>query len=257
MIREGIHDRLKNVYDEFDRHCRTNNIDYSIDADYCNVQAYRLVGHNDIPGVLQHMANYVRDKGVGLDYDGFPVKYDELKSNNFNVATHNPLFKFTLTSLQEDEVSINEDSIKGSNNAHGRRQSAFPSSFEKNKTRDTYGAKKTTKKKKKKKKVAKESLDLTASFGDRLDDSLNEHVGLSMVDPDILMTMNPAERPEDEEESLESALQAESIALTKYLAILEGSDDEHRRAIVETLAERCTQQINELNRLIGGSDGTA
>ena len=82
MINEGIHDRLKEIYDEFDRHCRSNNIDYSIDADYYNVQAYRLLGHNDVSNVLRHMSNYVKDKWVSLDYDGFPVDYDDLKSKN-------------------------------------------------------------------------------------------------------------------------------------------------------------------------------
>lgn len=257
-----IHDRLKEVYDEFDRFCRSNNVDYSIDADYYNVQAYRLLGRTDVSGTLRHMANYVKDKWVGLEYDGFPVDYVELKAKNFDVPTYNPLLKFTLKSLQEEDMPLNEDSLKGPTNAHGRRQAAFPSSFKKLKTRDTYeGEGKGGKKKKKKKKGKKEeeSLDRSLSFEARLLQSINETVGLSMVEPEILLVRNPAEQPEEEseEESLNSALQAESLALCKYLAILESTDDEKTGAIVEGLIDRCTKQINELNELLENQDGTA
>jgi hypothetical protein len=258
MMNEGIHDRLKDVYDEFDRHCRTNNIDYSIDADYYNVQSYRLLGRSDVSGVLQHMANYVRNKSVGFDYDGFKVNYNDLKGKDFNVPTYNPLFQFTLASIQEDDTPVNEDSIKGPANAHGRKQAAFPSSFKKLKTRDTYegGKGKKKKKKKKKSKKADESLDRSASFEDRLDLSISENVGISMIEPEILLTRNSAEKADDEteEESLNSALKAESVALRKYLAILENTDDESTEVIVEGLIDRCTKQINELNYLLENKD---
>lgn len=239
-----IHDRLKEIYDEFDRFCRSSNIDYSIDADYYNVQAYRLLGPTDVGGTLRHMSNYVKDKWVDLEYDGFRVDYNEMKSKNFNVPTYNPLFKFTLKPLQEEEM--NEDSIKGSSNAHGRKQAAFPSSFRKNKTRDTYEDDK-----KKKDKTKKES------FEDRLLSFLNENVGLSMIEPDILLVRNTAEKPEEEEETLEGALKAESKMLQRYLSILESSEDEKIIAIVENLADRCTKQISELENLLENEDGTA
>jgi hypothetical protein len=201
------------------------------------------------------MANYVKDKWVGLEYDGFPVDYDELKSNNFSVSTHNPLFKFTLKSLSEEDM--NEDAIKGPTNAHGRKQAAFPSSFRKLKTRDTYEGK-GGKKKKKKGKKEEESLDRSLSFAERLLSSINEHVGLSMVEPEILLVRNPAEHEEEsEEESLNGALQAESLALCKYLAILESTECETKSAIVEGLIDRCTKQINELNGLLENGDAPA
>jgi hypothetical protein len=254
-----IHDRLKEVYDEFDRYCRSNNVDYSIDADYYNVQAYRLMGRNDVSGTLRHMSNYVKDRWVGLEYDGFPVDYTELKSKDFDVPTYNPLFKFTLTSLQEEDMPINEDSLKGPTNAHGRKQAAFPASFRKLKTRDTYEGEGKGGKKKKKEEKKDESLDRSLSFEDRLLLSINETVGLSMVEPEILLVRNPAEQPEveDEEESLNSALQAESLALCKYLAILENTESEATSAIVEGLIGRCTKQINELNELLENKDGSA
>lgn len=248
-----IHDRLKEVYDEFDRYCRSNNVDYSIDGDYYNVQAYRLLGRTDVSGTLRHMANYVKDKWIGLEYDGFPVDYNKLKSQDFQVPTYNPLFKFTLKSLQEEDMPVNEDSLKGPSNAHGRKQAAFPSSFRKLKTRDTYEGEGKKKKKKK-----EESLDRSLSFEDRLLSSINENVGLSMVEPDILLVRNPAEQTEEEseEETLKSALQAESLAMCKYLAILESSENESTNAIVEGLIDRCTKQINELNELLENKDGT-
>ena len=259
-----IHDRLKETYDEFDKYCRSNNVDYSIDADYYNVQAYRLMGRNDVSGTLRHMANYVKDKWVGLEYDGLPVDYVSMKSKDFDVPTYNPLFKFTLTSLQEEEdMPLNEDTIKGPTNAHGRKQSAFPSSFRTLKTRDTYeggkgGSKKKKKKKNKKSKEAEsESLDRSLSFGDRLLHAINETIGVSMVDPEILLVRNTAEHPEEEteEEALNGALQAESLALCKYLAILENTDNEETGAIVEGMIDRCTKQINRLNELL--EDGKA
>jgi len=249
MINEGIHDRLKEVYDEFDNHCRSSNISYSIDADYYNVQSYRLIGHNDIPGVVRHMSNYVKDKWVGLEYDGFPVNYDDLRSNNFNVSTHNPLFKFTLKPLKEGDMSVNEDSIKSVTNAHGRKQASFPSSFRKHKTRDTYEGD-TKKKGKKEKKTKSESLDC-GSFDDRLSKSIAENVGLSIIDQDILLTRNADFKSEEtEEESLKDAIQAESVALSKYIAILENTEDEKISVIIEGMIERCSAQIKEAQNLL-------
>ncbi len=258
MINEGIHNRLKDIYDEFDSHCRINNIDYSIDADYYNVQGYRLLDNNGITNTLRHMSNYVKDKWVDLEYDGFPVNYDNLKKSNFNVSTYNPLFKFTLKPIQEDDMSIQEDSLKNPTNAHGRRQSAFPSSFRKLKTRDTYNNGTTPKKKKKKKKKSKkkkkvsESLDQDLPFGDRLLSSIHENIGVSIIEPDILLTRNPAEQSEeDEEEFLEDSLKTESLALCKYLTILEHTNDESRVMIIEDLISSCTTKVNKLNELLG------
>jgi hypothetical protein len=253
MIREDVHDRLKEIYDEFDHHCRINNVDYSIDADYYNVQGYRLLdGHNAI-GVLRHIANYVKDRPVNLEYNGHAVNYDDLKSTGFNISTYNPLFKFTLESIQEDEM-LNEDQYKGPTNAHGRRQAAFPSSSRNLKTRDTYegegGGKKKTKKKDKDK---SESLIRHDKFEDRLLKSINETVGLSFKDPDILFTKNDADA--EEEEDLEEALKIESAMLRRYLASLEKSEDELTSVLFEGMVERCNKQITSLNRLIKERDG--
>lgn len=251
-----IHERLKEVYNEFDQHCRNYKIDYSIDADYYNVQGYRLLDSNGINEMLRHMTNFVKDKWVDLEYDGRPVKYEDLNRPEFKVPTYNPLFKFTLRSIQEGNMdNINEDILKGPSNAHGRKQAAFPSSFRKLKTRDTYENGKG-KKKKKKKKTVSDSLDPTISFNDRLASSISENVGVSIVDPEILFTINPAEK-KDPEESLEDALKAESLALEKYLTVLDQIDDDNKTAIVESLIDRCSQQINEINELLGRQNGTS
>lgn len=249
-----IHDRLKEIYDEFDRHCRSSNIDYSIDADYYNVQAYRLVGHNDISGVLRHMANYIKDKDVNLDYDGFKVDYNDLKSKNFNVSTYNPLFKFTLKPLQEESMSLQEDSLKQPSNAHARKQAAFPTSFRKLKTRDTYEGEKSPKKKKKEK--VDEAFGSNNSFADRLSQSISENVGLSMVPPDILLTRNPADKEEDEteEEVLNDIVQTESRIIERCLSLLNEADEEKSLAL-ESIIERCTRQVNEVKRLLEDQDG--
>jgi hypothetical protein len=248
-----IHDRLKEVYDEFDRHCRFENIDYSIDADYHDVQGYRLLDGSKVVGVLRHMSNFVKDRWVDLEYNGFPIDYNDLKSSDFNVSTYNPLFKFTLKSIQEDEMdNLHEDSLKGPSNAHGRRQAAFPSSFRKLKTRDTYEG--GGKKKKKKEKAENESLDRSISFEERLDESINENVGLSIVEPDILLTKNEA--PSEEESNFEEELELESKNLTKLMGILESTEDEYSAAIIESLIENSSDRISLLNKIIRGPDGT-
>ena len=240
-----IHERLKEIYDEFDRHCRISNVDYSIDADYYNVQGYRLLNGNKVTDVLRHMSNFVKDKWVDLEYDGFPVKYEDLKNSNFTVSTYNPLFKFTLKPIQEGNMdNLEEDSIKGPSNSHARRQASFPSSFRKLKTRDTYenGAPK-----KKSKKKQEESF-VRRSFEDRLIDSINENASLSIVEPEILFTKNDADR--DEEENLEDVLETESKNLTRFMKLLESSEDEGQAAMLESLIENCTSRISLLNRII-------
>lgn len=246
-----IHERLKEVYDEFDRHCRNYKVDYSIDADYYNVQGYRLLDPNKSDGVkvvLRHMTNFIKDRWIDLEYDGLPVRYEDLDRPGFKVPTYNPLFKFTLKPIQEDK-NMNEDQFKQPSKSYTRKQAAFRSSFRKLKTRDTY-------ENDGKKKPVSDSLDRSLPFDDRLASSISETVGVSMVDPEILFIRNPAEREEEPEESLEDALKAESLALQKYLAVLEQTEDENKISIVENLIDRCSQQINELNELLGGNSGT-
>ena len=255
MIREDVHDRLKDVYEEFDRHCHIHNVDYSIDADYFNVQGYRLLDGSNALTVLRHIANYIKDKPINLEYNGHLVNYDDLKSTGFNISTYNPLFKFTLESIQEGDMSVTEDQYKGPTNAHARKQAAFPSSSRKLKTRDTYEGEGDSKKKKKKKKKksSAESLIRQDNFEDRLIDSINENVGLSFKDPDILFTKNDADTEDDD---LEGALKTESILLRKYLAALENSEDELTSVVLEDMIERCTAQINNLNKLFKEHNGT-
>lgn len=247
-----IHDRLKEIYDEFDHHCCNHNIDYSIDADYYNVQGYRLLDGKYAPDVLRHMSNYVKDRWVDLEYDGFPVNYNDLKSNNFNVATYNPLFKFTLKPIQESKMSLKEDAYKTPNNAHGLRQAAFPSSFRKHKTRDTYEGESGKKKKKKKEKPFSESSPFEERLSERIDESI------SMVEPEILFTRNNnvTEISDDWEEDLKDNLESESKLLTQYVKKLEESKSEYQAAVLESLIENCSQRIMLISDALGDLNGT-
>ena len=51
--------------------------DYSIDADYYNVQGYRLLDGQNATEILRHIANYVKDRPVNLEYNGDIVNYDD------------------------------------------------------------------------------------------------------------------------------------------------------------------------------------
>ncbi len=244
-----IHDRLKEIYDEFDHHCCNNNIDYSIDADYYNVQGYRLLDGKYASDVLRHMANYVKDRWVDLEYDGFAVNYDDLKNSNFNITTYNPLFKFTLKPIQESKM-LKEDAYKSPNNAHGLRQAAFPSSFRKHKTRDTYEGESSQKKKKKKK-----SLDESSPFEARLDERIDESI--SMVEPEILFTRNDnGNDAENWEEELKDNLESESKLLTKFVKKLEESQNEYQTAVLESLIENCSKRITLISDALGDLSGT-
>ena len=249
MIKEGIHDRLKEVYDEFDRHCRVRNIDYSIDADYQNVQGYRLLDCPDVPDFLRHISNFVKDRSVNLQYDGFSVDYDDLKNNDFNVSTYNPLFMFTLETIAEDDM-INERQRKTPTMAHTDKQAQFSPSFRPNKPGFQYesGGKKK-KKKEEPKEETSESFGRKEPFGERLMSAINETI-VQQIDPDILFTHNPVEHEEDVEESLKDAVQSESLVLNKYLAILERVDGEEQTIILENIISKCTNNINALNGLL-------
>ena len=247
MINEGIHTKLKEVYDEFDRHARIHNIDYSVDADYRNAQGYRLLDCNDVPGFLRHIANFVKDRSVNLDYDGSPVNYDHMRENDFSVNTYNPLFMFTLKSIQEENM-LNEDQYKHPTKKHTRDQAQFPSSSREHETAFTY--KNGGKKKKKKDKTLSDSKE----FGDRLMGAISEQI-VAAVDPEILFTRNQAdlECPEAEE-ALKDALQAESTALTSYISLLEATENSADAIVLENMIEKCTNHINHLHTLMGDSD---
>jgi len=247
-----IHERLKEVYDEFDHHCRINNVDYSIDADYFNVQGYRLLDGKDITNVLRHMSNFVKNKWVDLSYDGTPVNYDALKQTDFTVPTYNPLFKFTLEPIQEDKMQ--EDQIKGPTNKMARVQSQFPSSFRRNKTAFTYnGEGKGTPKKKKKKKDDKDPFKEN-SFNKRLEDIISE-MDLSFKDPDILFTRNEVGSDEDEdklEDKFERCIELEKESVRQYLVTIESTNSEVIAAQLELMIEGCASRVKTLIEMRDG-----
>lgn len=243
-----IHERLKEIYDEFDHHCRINNVDYSIDADYFNIQGYRLLDSKDITGVLRHMSNFVKDKWVDLSYDGSQVDYNNLKQADFTVPTYNPLFKFTLQSIQEED-EMQEDQIKGPTNKMARVQSQHPSSFRRNKTAFTYNGENGKKEKKKK----DEDSFQEDSFQDRLDGAISETMDLSFKEPDILFTRNDADSDDEDENNLDDKLnkciELEKEAVHQYIAAMEGADNEAISAQLELMIEGCANRIKTLTEM--------
>jgi len=252
-----IHDRLKEVYDEFDQHCRINNIDYSIDADYYNVQGYRLLDSKDIVNTLRHMSNFVKDRQVELSYNGSSVNYNDLKENDFNVSTYNPLFKFTILSIQEEE-EMQEDQFKGPTNKLARSQSQHPSSFRRNKTAFTYeGDGEGGKKKKKKKKKKENDTFEEGTFQNRLDSSIQEMMDLSFKEPDILFTRNGVESEANDTEELpqkvDDCIELEKEAVRGYLDAMESTDNEAISAQLEIMIEGCANRIKTLTEMRDGT----
>ncbi|MHA2065997.1 MAG: hypothetical protein ACXABY_16620 [Candidatus Thorarchaeota archaeon] len=241
-----IHERLKEIYDEFDHHCRINNVDYSIDADYFNVQGYRLLDSKNITDVLRHMSNFVKNKWVDLSYDGNPVSYDELKSTNFAVPTYNPLFKFTLQPIQEDEMQ--EDSIKGPTNKMARSQHQHPSSFRKNKAGLTYETEGAPKKKKKTKDDDPFEVE---SFDARLENTISE-MDLSFKEPDILFTRNEVESDDELEDKIDRCIELEKETVRHYLDAMESANNEEVSAQLELMIEGCANRVKTLTEMRDG-----
>ena len=249
-----IHERLKEVYDEFDHHCRINNVDYSIDADYYNVQGYRLLDSKDIVGTLRHMSNFVKDKQIEFSYNGRSVNYNDLKENDFNVTTYNPLFKFTILSIQEEE-EMQEDQLKGPTNKMSRSQSQHPSSFRPNETAFTYGDGAVKKKKKKEKKETDTFEEST--FNKKLDRSIQEMMDLSFKDPDILFTRNGVESEPnnngDIAQKVDDCIELEKEAVMGYLNAMESTDDEAIFSQLEIMIEGCANRIKTLTEMRDGT----
>jgi len=122
MLNEGIHEWLAEVYDEFDRHCRVTNTDYSIDADYPNFQGYTILSCPDFDGFLRHISNFIKDRPINMTVNGTPLVYDDLNNREFRLPKRrNNLITFALTPLQErnkmkilGEAEI-QTTIQGSN----------------------------------------------------------------------------------------------------------------------------------------------
>jgi hypothetical protein len=249
VIPEGIHERLAEIYDEFDRHSRITNTKYSIDADYFNMQGYRVIDCPDFMGFLRHVSNFVKDKDIDMEIDGSPFHYNDLDTPGFQFAkTEEPMFKFTISALQEDEM-LNEKQYKDPTSSHTRQQAQHPSSFRPNKPGiGQYGNGKKNEKNGKKK---KEEKTLSAGkFSDKLTDALSENMDIQFSEPEILFTQDQHNGDIDPCVSLENAKQSLYSALDQYhysLKNAEGPMIDHLNSMINN----CTSQISDIDSILG------
>ena len=251
MIKEGVHERLADVYDEFDRHSRNTNTRYSIDADYFNMQGYRVMDCPNFQGFLRHITNYVKDKQIDMEVNGTTVNYDNLQDPGFSLKqTEQPIFKFTLSAIQEEEIE--EMQRKSPTTAHTVRQAPFRSSIRPNKPGFQYETGSGKKKKTKKKTAIKDS------FENRLNSVLAENLDLSFSEPEVLFTKDSTiVKDQDYTSYLYNAKNSLTQCLDQYHYALKNVSDENMIKSMNDVIENCTNQINTVNEILGGLNGTS
>lgn len=248
MIKEGLHERLAEIYDEFDRHSRITNTKYSIDLDHYNLQGYRILDCHDFNGFLRHISNFVKDKWVDMVVDGVPVNYSDLDNPDFNIAkSEEPIFQFTLSAIQEDDM-LGESQYKNPTKAHTREQTQHPSSFRENEP--GIGQYKSSGKKKKKKK----SMASTEGFEDKLDSALSEGVGVQFTEPQVLFTRDEQLGDNSPNASLATARNTLTGVLDQYHYALKHAEGDVVGHITDMI-ENCTSQINDIDRLLDVPEG--
>jgi hypothetical protein len=249
MINEGIHERLAEIYDEFDRHCRITNTKYSIDSDHYNLQGYRILDCYDFKGFLRYICNFVKDKWVDMEVDGVPVNYHDLDKTASDVKrSEEPIFQFTLSAIQEEDM-LGESQYKNPTGAHTRKQAQHPSSFRENEPGLSYS--KGGKKKRKKK--ADKSMATKEGFEGKLNSALSEGVGIQFTEPQVLFTRDEQLSHDDPIANLAAAKSSLSGALDQYHYALK-----HARADVAdnitSMIEACASQINGIDKLLNIED---
>ena len=242
MIDEGLHGRLAEIYDEFDRHSRITNTKYSIDSDHYDLQGYRILDCHDFKGFLRHISNFVKDKLVDMRVDGVQVNYDDLNDPDFNVAkSEEPIFQFTLSAIQEDDM-LDESQYKNPTKAYTRKQHQHPSSFRENEP--GIGQYKNGKGgKKKKEKVKKEN------FEGKLDSALSEGIGIQFTEPEVLFIRDEQLGDNSPNASLATARNTLSGVLDQYHYALKHADDDMASHITGMI-ENCTSQISNIDKIL-------
>lgn len=252
MIKEGIHERLAEIYDEFDRHSQITNTKYSIDADYFNMQGYRIMDCNDFQGFLRHIANYVKNKEVDMEVNGSTLKYDDLFDPSFSLKqTEQPFFKFTISAIQETEA-LDEMQYRSPDKSYTAKVSPFRASMRGNKPGFQY--ENGGKKRKKKQKKDKVNSD---SFERRLDSILAENMDLSFTEPEVLFTRDSGLTQEGDYSSyLKNARDSLSSCLDQYYFAVKNISDKKTIRSMNKAIENCTRQINGIDEILGGLNGT-
>lgn len=240
MISEGIHERLLEVYDEFDRHSRLTNTQYSIDADEYNLQAYRILKCIDFARFLRHICNFIKDKQINLDVDDKSVTYDDLNNPKFTIPKREqPLLVFTLKSIQERGM-LGEEQFKSPTKKHTLQQSQFPSSKRKHKTPFTYEGGKGKRRFKK-------------DFGERLDEAINEEMGIQFTTPEVLFTqVQSPSALRDPAEIIKNLRNAHTTMLRSCVDVLATADDSIAD-VIATIMDGCNHNIQALDGALGRS----
>lgn len=190
--------------------------------------------------LLKFMVRPIQETGMSplkpgdvVQFNGVNVTVESVQGSTVNIVWE--------TGYDVHRRAVNEDQLKFPNNRHGRIQAAWPSSFRKHKTRDTY---ENSKGKKKKKKAKNES------FEQKLDVIINETVGVVLTQPNILFTKNSVAAPvHDVRSTLEETKQNIENTLKKLVVALEQSDEDEQ-IVIEELIEDCTSQLSRIKSLI-------
>jgi predicted RNA-binding Zn-ribbon protein involved in translation (DUF1610 family) len=138
-----------------------------------------------------------------------------------------------------------EDTIKGPTNKHIRDQSPFRSSFGKARSFGSISKPSYTE--------SKTMLGKIDPFGDRLGQSLNEHVEITFAEPDVLLThaQRPLdENPVDKQELIKNAITLESKRFESYIEMINATEDEEVLTVLESLSEESSENIKKLEAML-------
>jgi len=257
-----IHERLAEVYDEFDKYSRITNTEYSIDADYPSIQGYTILKCNDLDGFVRHIANFVKDKWVDMSFNGVGLEHNDLDKQNFHLPRKRQnLIQFTLTPIEENTCAIcgketigdiiiidNKFYHKGCKpQTTTEDQYKFPEGKRKRDMNPRGGAA-----------LRKQKTAFTyENFDRRLDDAISENVDISFKEPEVLFTKSEDLDHGLDKEELKSHLSSAKIAneeiLSKLVAILEHIADDKLANDIENLIENYTSQISNLDRILDGT----
>lgn len=238
---EDLDPNLQRVFSLLDDYCSKNSIGYSVDCDEANEQGYLISKNPKIHELIEHIKQHMGN-GVVLAINPQPMS-PLMAAPRPTARKDGTLLHFAVKPLQ-DSVIPSEDQIKSPTTKYLRSQSPHRSSF--GKARSFGGITRTSYME------SKKMLGSIDPFGDRLQQSLNEHVEISFAEPDVLFAhaQRPLEMP-DKEESIKRAIALESQMLEQYIGLLETTEDQDLLVVLESTVERCNDNIKRLETLLG------
>lgn len=121
MFNENLHPKLLDIYKEFDKYAKISGVNYSIDADYPDMQSYTISKCNDFDNFIRYILNYSKNKAINVSINGTKVTYNDLNNEKFRVPRRrNDLITFTLVPLQEKNNMNIQEGIKGTKDESGQ-----------------------------------------------------------------------------------------------------------------------------------------